>query len=351
MQLALGLIETKGLIGAIEAADAMLKAANVTLAKKEKITAAMVTVEVIGEVAAVRAAVDAGAEAAKRVGELIAVHVIPRPDDQLEPFITAQPEKVDSPKKQRRRKDIGIESLFDMENEDIVEEEELISFDEDSAGDEKEHSDTSDNIVLEAVEDKISDSQEIKETSDVIVVSDDEEALDEMPQQITKDISEVVEENESFESTIDTEIIDSELSVEEEVTGYKTDSLGEDLVEEKIEPIVETLPESDNFPIDTAIAKDEIIAEITDNENKVEEGSENISNSTAENNEIDSFISSLVLNDSDIKLLNEDYSSENVHRLRDRARKLSDFPIKGRKLASAGRSILLYCFDLLKKKL
>ncbi len=87
MQLALGLIETKGLIGAIEAADAMVKAANVKLVSKEKITAALVTVKIVGEVAAVKSAVDAGAAAAQRVGQLVSAHVIPRPDDQIEEII------------------------------------------------------------------------------------------------------------------------------------------------------------------------------------------------------------------------------------------------------------------------
>lgn len=87
MLLALGLIETKGLIGAIEAADAMAKTANVKIVGKEKITAALVTIKVVGEVAAVKAAVDAGAAAAQRVGQLVSAHVIPRPDDQLEGII------------------------------------------------------------------------------------------------------------------------------------------------------------------------------------------------------------------------------------------------------------------------
>ncbi len=91
MLLALGLIETKGLIGAIEAADAMVKAANVKLVSKEKITAALVTIKVVGEVAAVKAAVDAGAAAAQRVGQLVAAHVIPRPDDQIECLISDLP--------------------------------------------------------------------------------------------------------------------------------------------------------------------------------------------------------------------------------------------------------------------
>ncbi len=81
---ALGMVETKGLIGAIEAADAMVKAANVTLIGKEKIGSGLVTVMVRGDVGAVKASVDAGAAAAKRVGELYSTHVIPRPHDDVE---------------------------------------------------------------------------------------------------------------------------------------------------------------------------------------------------------------------------------------------------------------------------
>ena len=76
---ALGMVETKGLIGSIEAADAMVKAANVRLIGKEQIGAGYVTVMVRGDVGAVKAATDAGASAAARVGELVSVHVIPRP--------------------------------------------------------------------------------------------------------------------------------------------------------------------------------------------------------------------------------------------------------------------------------
>ena len=84
MKQALGMVETKGLIGAIEAADAMVKAANVTLIGKEQIGSGLVTVMVRGDVGAVKAAVDAGAAAAKRVGDLYGVHVIPRPHDDVE---------------------------------------------------------------------------------------------------------------------------------------------------------------------------------------------------------------------------------------------------------------------------
>lgn len=87
MLLALGLIETKGLVGAIEAADAMVKAANVKIIGKEKSSGALITIKIVGEVAAVKSAVDAGTAAAQRVGELVAAHVIPRPHDELEFFI------------------------------------------------------------------------------------------------------------------------------------------------------------------------------------------------------------------------------------------------------------------------
>lgn len=89
----LGMIETKGLVAAIEAADAMVKAANVELVGKESIGGGYITVIVRGEVGAVKAAVDAGAAAAKRVGELVAVHVIPRPHEDVELLLPKKGEK------------------------------------------------------------------------------------------------------------------------------------------------------------------------------------------------------------------------------------------------------------------
>ncbi len=80
---ALGMVETKGLVGSIEAADAMVKAAMVEFYGKDRATGGLVTMYVTGEVGAVKAATDAGAAAARRVGELVSVHVIPRPHDHL----------------------------------------------------------------------------------------------------------------------------------------------------------------------------------------------------------------------------------------------------------------------------
>lgn len=91
---ALGMIETKGLVGAIEAADAMVKAANVTLVGREFIGSGLVTVMVRGDVGAVKAATDAGASAAQRVGELVSVHVIPRPHGDVEGILPEKRDKV-----------------------------------------------------------------------------------------------------------------------------------------------------------------------------------------------------------------------------------------------------------------
>ena len=84
MEEALGLVECKGLVAMIEAADAMVKSANVRLVGYEKVDAGLVTAIVRGEVGAVRAAVDAGAAAARRVGEVVATHVIPRPHSEVD---------------------------------------------------------------------------------------------------------------------------------------------------------------------------------------------------------------------------------------------------------------------------
>jgi len=84
---ALGMIETKGLVSAVEAADAMLKAANVTFVGKQLVGSGLVAVFVRGDVGAVKAATDAGAAAAERVGELLSVHVIPRPSGDVDSII------------------------------------------------------------------------------------------------------------------------------------------------------------------------------------------------------------------------------------------------------------------------
>jgi ethanolamine utilization protein EutM len=96
---ALGMIETKGLVSLLEASDAMLKAANVQFIGWDKVGSGMVTGFVTGDVAAVKAAVDAGAEAAGRIGEVISVHVIPRPHDELPAMLPKPKNKPAQPAK------------------------------------------------------------------------------------------------------------------------------------------------------------------------------------------------------------------------------------------------------------
>ena len=105
---ALGLVETRGLVGALEAADAMLKAAEVTLLGREVVLAALVTIKVTGEVAAVKAAVDAGAAAANRVGELLATHVIPSPDEQTDTVVLDE-----SPERRRPATNLPLAGQLD----------------------------------------------------------------------------------------------------------------------------------------------------------------------------------------------------------------------------------------------
>ena len=141
---ALGMIETRGLIGSIEAADAMLKAANVTLMNKTQVGGGLVTVMVRGDVGAVKAAVDAGAAAAERVGELISVHVIPRPAADVETILDSlkpDPPVIESPVSQEELagsqtpEDIVVseEPLASEEPEETeegaAEEEETVHFD------------------------------------------------------------------------------------------------------------------------------------------------------------------------------------------------------------------------------
>ena len=94
----LGMIETRGLVGAIEAADAMVKSANVQLVGKEQVGGGLVTVMVRGDVGAVKAATDAGAAAAEKVGELVSVHVIARPHSEVDNILPKDRKSASAPK-------------------------------------------------------------------------------------------------------------------------------------------------------------------------------------------------------------------------------------------------------------
>jgi len=121
MQRALGLVETRGLVASIEAADAMLKASKVELIGKERAQAGLITIMIVGDVAAVKASVDAGAAAAQRVGELVSVHVIPKPDDQIGSILPLEGEKESLREKRelRRQPKKTVEVLIEKK-EDIT---------------------------------------------------------------------------------------------------------------------------------------------------------------------------------------------------------------------------------------
>lgn len=107
MPKALGLVETRGLVAAIEAADAMIKAANVTLIGKERTDPALITIKVVGETAAVRSAVDAGAAAAGRIGVLVSTHIIPQPDLQMISLLPEIEEEKNTVKANERKSPSG----------------------------------------------------------------------------------------------------------------------------------------------------------------------------------------------------------------------------------------------------
>jgi len=116
---ALGMVETRGLIASIEAADAMVKAARVQLIGKEKVQGGLVTILIVGETAAVKSAVDAGAAAAKRVGELVSTHIIPRPDDQIDEIIEDLGTVERKPRKQEK------ETIPEKKPEPVVKQREI----------------------------------------------------------------------------------------------------------------------------------------------------------------------------------------------------------------------------------
>jgi microcompartment protein CcmL/EutN len=120
---ALGMVETRGLIASIEAADAMVKAARVQLVGKEKIQGGLVTILVTGETAAVKSAVDAGAAAAQRVGVLVSTHIIPRPDDQVDDIIGEIKPAERKPRKQEEEIIPKIEPERIVKRREIKEEE------------------------------------------------------------------------------------------------------------------------------------------------------------------------------------------------------------------------------------
>lgn len=162
---ALGMIETRGLVASIEAADAMVKAANVTLTCKEHVGGGLVTVMVRGDVGAVKAATDAGAAAAERVGELISVHVIPRPHAEMEAILGGPDGKnptESSPKEEMEEKSSDREPV---QEPDVSGETDLLKSVENETADAKAQEETH-TEVIEKPQEEESVEQESRQEAD-----------------------------------------------------------------------------------------------------------------------------------------------------------------------------------------
>lgn len=359
MQLALGLIETKGLVGAIEAADAMLKAANVKLISKEKITAALVTIKIVGEVAAVRSAIDAGAAAAQRVGQLVSTHIIPRPDDQLEPFIyDLFPDEIQKKSKPRKEKKSSIDhpSLFSQDEHIVMDANQITDDEELLNSDEEEISDTEIDI-LESDSNKGSSKIEVSEVIDE--QSDSEfDGVDLLKTESEEDFhKENEEENFSSETNSSEKVKLSSMSeplennenldydeslpeYEEELDDELPEEIDGELGENDFEEIESEL---DDESADNEIS-DDIITEPYDAEQEepLENDNEDLSSKESEQGGANIEVSQAIPEEEVLIKLN-------VHDLRKLARSLSDFPIKGREISKANRNILIDYFNQLRK--
>ncbi len=208
MKLALGLIETRGLVAAIEAADAMAKAANITIVGKEKSTAALITIKIVGEVAAVKSAVDAGAAAAQRIGEVISTHIIPRPAEEISDLINFSDKIIptqDNKIKRRKRKirsSENADTLFDQTDKD---EESLENSQNDIAVGSSENSDTFENkaSALDINEEDFKD-----EFADVdIDVSSDEDFYSNSENNTAEAVSDATQDVQAESDNSDSDVI------------------------------------------------------------------------------------------------------------------------------------------------
>ena len=251
MPSALGLVETKGLVAAVEAADAMVKTANVTLIGKEKITAGLITIKIIGDVAAVKTAVDNGAASAQRIGQLVSAHVIPQPDE-----------------------DIAI-------------------------------------IIPEINEDKEKLHNTKENNSSSGIVNEDSSKVDEKSK------------TEESKSTVK-KTSDQNPSVEDKTEKRKTqDNIS--LFDEENEAI------------------SRLKKEARDSAEKPEDNDKNIEDSTLNGNEDEQLESDDDIKENiDINL--DEIQNLNVHQLRQLARKIDNFPIKGREISRANRDELIEHF-------
>jgi ethanolamine utilization protein EutM len=347
MSQALGLVETRGLVGAIEAADAMAKAANVKIIGRENVVPALITIKCIGDVAAVKAAVEAGAAAAQRVGQLISTHVIPQPDSQLEQFfpeireidsrveVDSNPEK---PAKQRKIREPLPHQTVEVETVRIIEE---------SNSDLKEKSISVEEISKEKID--LENSDDTNATLKNEMVSNDvHHSVEKNP---------LEEEPETFVESVEesTPIV----RIKNPRKNKKTASTPTTLFDEfaidqnhleklKREALAELLLESDE-----TISKEESIVEsksdlIDEDDHLIFEDKVDSTIEINENRELTGELESELENDQkDITSKINDINSLNVHHLRKLARQTPNFPIHGREISKANRNTLLALFNKL----
>lgn len=309
MSLALGLVETKGLVGAIEAADAMAKAANVRIIGREKVVPAYITIKCVGDVAAVKAAVDAGAAAAQRVGQLISIHVIPQPDVQLSQFfpeIEESSAEIDyneiSAKKSTRKKSAKSvekkDSVISIEVP-ITENIENISLPQNVASEEKQVGVSSNEMNEAVVNESIRVTSEPKKKNKVEKIQNEPVSLfdsldvdyDHLSRLKQEALKELNEEETQFNQKLEDGIEDAEYS------------------DSEVEETIEYIPETENTRTIKSFedVNEEEVVSIPSEEHNI--------------------------------------SKMNVHQLRKLARQTENFPIQGREISKANRTTLLDFFS------
>ncbi len=309
MSLALGLVETKGLVGAIEAADAMAKAANVKIIGREKVVPAYITIKCVGDVAAVKAAVDAGAAAAQRVGQLISIHVIPQPDVQLSQFF---PETEES-SAEIEHKEISSKKSTRKKSEKSVEKKDVVIIIDEPIEEKIENTTFPQNLSSEQNQMEVTTSK----LNEVVVVESSRIASE--PKKKNK-VEKVQNEPVSLFDSLDVDY-DHLSRLKQEALKELNDE--ETQFNQKIEDGIED-------------------AEYTDSE--VEES---IQITSVVEDDIASMDTEDIHNEEVVSIPTEEHniSKMNVHQLRKLARQTENFPIQGREISKANRTALLDYFS------
>jgi microcompartment protein CcmL/EutN len=392
MPFALGLIETNGLVAALEAADAMLKAANVRLLSKEQTNPALITMQIIGDVAAVQAAVDAGAAAASRVGLVVATHVIPSPDENLNSIVPGivgeyniPPDPVEVEASEETPEEVAELPETEVraaapEDEAVETPEEMVVADEiaEPVDDEPEYQTEIEEEEPFAPEIHSVGEEEIEEESSSETVTDEIVDLPELPQPpeatIEDEIAptdEVIPDKEATASRKKTKEKDTlpfqdslfsvpslfdENSVPEE-TGQ--DEASAEFPEPVFEDEDSDFEEEIVYETDADIAAEDVVAEEPEEETievetpEIDQSIQEIpaaEMSAAEEETVTPQQKPLspVIDEEAEALREKDILTLNVHQLRRLARHTDNFPIVGRDISKANRQELLYYFDSLK---